>query len=208
MKRLELRAIGCVVVLASAGGACAELVDFEKDVLPVFREYCVRCHAEEGDKKRAGIALDLPEKIAAEIPSMLRPYDVEKSYIYELIMMPRSDDRAMPPNGDRVSDEGKEVLKRWIEQGLPIPGRHEPPPRPDGGEAGAPEAGGGAMVAEVFHPWMNLEGQRIEAKFGGIEGDVVILTMRNDVTYRYPLANLTADSQEQARKLAAGGGGE
>lgn len=55
-----------------------------------------------------------------------------------------------------------------------------------------------------FHTWINVEGKKIRAKFLGLKdnGDSVILQLANGKSVPYPLAKLSPESRQQARKLA------
>ncbi len=104
--------------------------------------------------------------------------------------------------GVKIRSRGKpDPEGTWIESIRP--GKIEPPElysaqlaRRLGG--GAP----GPAADAPMHDWTNTEGRTIPARFGGLEGVNVVLTLASGQTIRYPLAKLSAASQALARELA------
>jgi hypothetical protein len=47
----------------------------------------------------------------------LTPGKPDESTVYTSTMLPDDDDLAMPPKGDRLTDEQKNLIKQWIAQG-------------------------------------------------------------------------------------------
>ena len=107
----------------------AEDISFEKQILPVLKTSCFKCHEteheEDGRVKRpkGGLVLDTAEGIMAggkEYPKENvvagKPDD---SWLLKSMALPDSDDFAMPPEGkgDRVSDADQELIKKWIAAG-------------------------------------------------------------------------------------------
>lgn len=54
---------------------------------------------------------------------------------------------------------------------------------------------------EVYRTWTDTQGRKLEATFRGIEGENVFLQIRNGYVHRLPLARLSAEDQEIAKKL-------
>ncbi len=92
-------------------------VDYIKDVKPILADQCFRCHAK---KTKGGLRLD--GRVAAlkggdsEYPAFV-PGKPDKSYLLELIDPVIAEDDIMPPKGDPLSKEQREILKKWIAQG-------------------------------------------------------------------------------------------
>jgi mono/diheme cytochrome c family protein len=110
--------------LAGAAGAePGEPVDFARDVKPILDARCAACH---GDKKQeselrfdlrdaalrggAGGAVIVPGK-GAESSLLLRVSSADK-------------DERMPPEGDPLSADEIDVLRRWIDAGAVWPDEH------------------------------------------------------------------------------------
>lgn len=85
--------------------------DFQKDVLPVFEEKCIRCH---GAKRRGG-KLDMRTLEAllqgGDTGPALKPGNAQKSLLIELIHY-----KEMPPKkkGPFITPQELEMLRRWI----------------------------------------------------------------------------------------------
>lgn len=104
-------------------------VDFEKQILPVLKEKCFKCHEKEKEengrvkKPKGGLRLDS----AAAIMKGGKEYPEENvvagkpdaSWLLKTMALPESDDFAMPPEGkgDRVTAEEQALIKKWIESG-------------------------------------------------------------------------------------------
>ncbi len=104
-------------------------VDFEKQILPLLKEKCFKCHEKEHEDKgkikkpKGGLRLDG----AAVIMKGGKEYPDENvvagkpdaSWLLKTMALPESDDLAMPPEGkgDRVSAEEQALVKKWIESG-------------------------------------------------------------------------------------------
>ncbi len=85
--------------------------DFQKDVLPVFEEKCIRCH---GAKRRDG-KLDM-RTLAALLEGgvtgpAIKPGNAKKSLLIELIHY-----KEMPPKKKRpfITPTELEMLRHWI----------------------------------------------------------------------------------------------
>ncbi len=104
-------------------------VDFEKQILPILKESCFKCHQKEHEeegkmkKPKGGLRLDS----AAAITKGGKEYPNESvvagkpdaSWLVKSVLLPESDDLAMPPEGkgDRVTAANIELLKKWITEG-------------------------------------------------------------------------------------------
>jgi len=105
-------------VMALAGMARAEdKVDFVKQVRPIFADTCYKCH---GEKKQKGkLRLDSVEAIekGGKDGKVLVPSDPDKSDIYKRVTLPKDSDDVMPAEGDPLSKDQQDLIKRWIAQG-------------------------------------------------------------------------------------------
>jgi hypothetical protein len=94
-------------------------VDFVHEVMPIIKEHCAKCHT--GEKKKGGLAMNTRAELLAggENGKVVVPGDAAKSLLMELI---QSDDDLewMPPKGARVPAEERAILKKWIDEGLPL----------------------------------------------------------------------------------------
>jgi len=104
-------------------------VDFEKQILPILKAKCFKCHEKEHEdngkikKPKGGLRLDS----AAAITKGGKEYPGETvvaskpdaSWLLKTTTLPESDELAMPPEGkgDRVTAEEQALIKKWIESG-------------------------------------------------------------------------------------------
>jgi uncharacterized membrane protein len=121
---------GCLAAFVYlAPTAKAEDVDFAKQIFPIVKAKCLKCHSTEHEengkvkKPKGGLIMDTlagfkkggKEKgdkfIVAGKP--------DESVMLKVVNLPSSDDDAMPPDGkgDPLTDAEKTLLKNWIAQG-------------------------------------------------------------------------------------------
>jgi hypothetical protein len=96
----------------------ADELDFVHDVMPVLKTHCGKCHT--GEKQEGGLGMNTRAQLMAggENGKSIIPGNSTKSLFLERIT---TDDKftQMPPEGPRVSPEQIEILKKWIDAGLP-----------------------------------------------------------------------------------------
>ena len=117
------------LMLASLNTAAAQdagKVDFEKQILPIFKDRCFECHQKEYTddkgkvkKPKGKFRMDNPELLLAggSEGGDLTPGDAAKSTVYTYSTLPADDDMAMPPKGDRLTAEQLDLIKKWITEG-------------------------------------------------------------------------------------------
>ncbi|MBA4107085.1 MAG: hypothetical protein C0485_15170 [Pirellula sp.] len=106
----------CVGALALAEVARAPAsVNFETDVRPILRTYCLDCHGAQ-EQVEGGLDLRLRRLIVqgGDSGSAIVPGDSDSSLILELV---RSGE--MPPSEKKVPPDQIEVLSAWIAAGAP-----------------------------------------------------------------------------------------
>lgn len=107
-------------------------VDFKKEILPVIEAKCLKCHKathmEEGKeiKPKNDLRLDaawamLKGGETKEHPSLV-PKSSAKSYMFEVVTLPKDDDMFMPPKGDPLTPAEIAKLKAWIDEGADFGG--------------------------------------------------------------------------------------
>ncbi len=123
--------LAAVVVAFTSISASAQDggVDFEKQIFPILKAKCFKCHEKEHDdggkikKPKGGLVLSN----AAGITKGGKEYPGENvvagkpdaSWLLKTMALPESDEYAMPPEGkgDRVTAEEQALVKKWIESG-------------------------------------------------------------------------------------------
>src|SRR6218665_592441 len=127
--RLSLAALALGLFATTSQAQDAGKVDFEKQILPILKENCFKCHEKEHEengkvkKPKGGLRLDG----AASITKGGKEYPDENvvagkpdaSWLLKTMALPESDEYAMPPEGkgDRVTAEEQALVKKWIEGG-------------------------------------------------------------------------------------------
>jgi hypothetical protein len=107
----------CVCLLAFPAGARAEppkKLDFAHDIVPILKARCAECHT--NGKYKGSVSFDTREallKTKAVVPG--------KSGDSELVRRITHRDPAerMPPKGEPLAARQVELLRAWIDQGLP-----------------------------------------------------------------------------------------
>lgn len=91
-------------------------VDFSRDILPLLKERCVECHGPE--TAEAALRLDTMTDALRGGDSGERVIDPGKSGQSYLIARLTSDDpdKRMPPDGDALTSDQVNLLRRWIDE--------------------------------------------------------------------------------------------
>jgi hypothetical protein len=127
-----------LALAAVAAPSFAQKVDFVKDVEPIFKESCVKCHRvdPEKPKKKPAAKFRLDDKAAAfkggRAGHDIVPGRAADSLLYKLLKGPvalEGDDKELDPmpkvkRGEKwkpLDDAKIEILKRWIDEGAEWP---------------------------------------------------------------------------------------
>jgi mono/diheme cytochrome c family protein len=125
----------CVALLlglaAPTAAAPPARVDFEREVLPLFKARCFSCH--DGRKNKAGLRLDLRAGALrggeSGKPAVV-PGNASKSELLRRVGS-SDDDAVMPPTGERLSAAQVKLLRDWIDGGAAWPDALAGDARPD-----------------------------------------------------------------------------
>lgn len=85
---------------------------FEKDILPIIKAKCIRCHA--GVEPKAGLNLTSPSSLltGGKSGAALRIRAAEFSLLYEMVSSEK-----MPPVGQKLTADEKGLIRKWINDG-------------------------------------------------------------------------------------------
>ena len=194
-------------------------VEYEKDIMPIFMEKCADCHSNESGKSKGGLKFDDPAHFHGRFSknSVVVPGDWDASYLFLTLFRPADDKDAMPPEGkgERLTQDEVKLVMQWIADGAEINGeRGEKGEMPEnladllrdlppsaGGTAGTgmkPELANGELPKRPeMEEWTNAEGRALKAALLGVDGDVAILRTSDGRVHRYPIANLSEESQKR-----------
>jgi mono/diheme cytochrome c family protein len=108
---------------AAEEARAAEGPDFARDVLPLFRARCFRCHGP--DKQESGYRLDSRAIGLRGGDSGEPPITKGESNRSPLIAYVEGNgDLAMPPEGEKLTAKEVDTLRRWIDAGAVWPDEH------------------------------------------------------------------------------------
>lgn len=184
--------------------ACPGLLtssDYTKDILPILKEHCWDCHSSEKEVK-GGLALDDLEGMrVSQINEfgIIRPGDPAKSDFLERLKLDDEEEDFMPKKGKALRTNDLARIEKWIQEGAIIDAENLS--EEEKARAAGPAMTEGAEGAGEFLSWTNLEGKTIEARYLGIEGKSVKMMLRNGTSTTVPIAKLSPESVEQAKRL-------
>ncbi len=108
-------------------------VDFVHQVVPVLREHCLECHGE--DEAKGGFSMNTRELFLED--EMATPGNSAKSEFLFLVEETDPEYQMPPEKKKRVPKEQVELLKKWIDEGMPwtagftfAKDKYEPPLKP------------------------------------------------------------------------------
>jgi len=189
-----------LLTLALTGTLSA--VDFQKDILPIVKERCGKCHSNEEEAK-GGLAFDDLESLSkSQIGehSIIRPGDPAGSDLIERIKLDSKEEDFMPKNGDALRGRELALFEQWISEGAIIDA--ENPTEAELARAGDVKIANAKGGGDVYFQWTNLEGKAIEARFAGVEGEAVKIMMKNGRSFVVPLKSLNEESVALAKRLS------
>lgn len=133
---------------------CHGSVDFKTEILPVLETKCLGCHQAPHEKDgkmvkpKADLRLDAAWGILkggeSKHPAVAAK-DAAKSYLYQVVTLPKDDGMFMPPKGEAFTQAEIARLKLWIEEGADFGGW-------EGNQQGRPAAEKAVEMKDREHP--------------------------------------------------------
>ncbi|MCU0711198.1 MAG: PSD1 and planctomycete cytochrome C domain-containing protein [Pirellula sp.] len=106
----------CVVLFAVAPTHADDRIDFNREIRPILSENCFYCHGQDGNKREAGLRLDVRDDAVEH--GAINPDQLNESELLKRIFSDDADLVMPPPDSNRVlTNEQKELVRRWIAQG-------------------------------------------------------------------------------------------
>jgi uncharacterized membrane protein len=104
-------------VARSAVDADGRVVNFQRDIAPIFAARCLECH--QGEKAKADFRIDQRDSVMGYV----EPEDVELSMLYTDYMIAEDPDMMMPPpsKGGPLLPPELALVRLWIEEGADWP---------------------------------------------------------------------------------------
>ena len=93
---------------------------FDREVLPIFSDFCFPCHGPDAQSRKADLRLDLPETTLRKNDPLVVPGKPEESELFTR-MGHSEPNKIMPPPkfGKTPSAAQRETIRRWIANGAP-----------------------------------------------------------------------------------------
>ncbi len=117
MSTLLSPAVLFALVIFTARSLPAQQVDFSKEVLPVLKSNCFKCHGEKKAKAKLRLHTLADALKGGKNGGAIAPGKSAESLLIKRISLGKDDDDIMPPEGGPLEPSQIEALKRWIDQG-------------------------------------------------------------------------------------------
>lgn len=116
---MKIAASVCLFVLLCCSQSLAQTVSFSKDVFPLIKSKCLKCH-EKDDENPNNFSMDNYSTLRSSGKSrdMVVPGNGANSYLV-LKLLPKPPKGAQMPifSKKKLTDEEVEIIKKWIDQG-------------------------------------------------------------------------------------------
>jgi len=112
--------IACLAFCRSSSGDVPETLQFNTHVRPILSDKCFACHGFDVKNRQADLRLDTFEGATSDQNghASIVPHHPEKSELWQRITSTEPAEVMPPPDSHKsLSDDEKEILRRWIEQG-------------------------------------------------------------------------------------------
>lgn len=87
-------------------------------VAPLFETRCISCHGTRREKASLRLDSFAAVLLGGKHGAVIRPGDPKNSELFTRIVLPASDERAMPPSGKApLTEDEKTVIRLWIAHG-------------------------------------------------------------------------------------------
>lgn len=104
------------VLLWTVGSLAVERIEFNRDIRPILSENCFYCHGQDANKRQADLQLN--DRQSAIDAGAIVPHDPENSSLIARIFADDRDEVMPPPAANRrLTDDQKQLLRQWIEDG-------------------------------------------------------------------------------------------
>ena len=105
------------LVIFTARSLPAQQVDFSKEILPVLKANCFKCHGEKKAKAKLKLHTSADVLKGGKSGKVIEPGKSAESLIIKRLSLHKDDEDIMPPKGGPLEKEQIEAISRWIDQG-------------------------------------------------------------------------------------------
>jgi hypothetical protein len=112
--------LSSLLTLAGVQAEAAGPIDFNRDIQPILSENCYHCHGPDAKAREAKLRLDTKDGAFRTLDGVtsIKPGDSAHSEAIVRVLSTDKDDMMPPPKSNRkLTDEQKELLKRWVDEG-------------------------------------------------------------------------------------------
>ncbi len=114
-RAIGLLALGASLLAIPAAGLADE-VEFNRDIRPILRETCFRCHGPDSGSRKADLRLDRRED--AIKAGAIKPGDLDASEAIARIFSEDPEEVMPPPKSHKsLNAAQKDLIKRWVASG-------------------------------------------------------------------------------------------
>ncbi len=98
-------------------------ISFNFHVKPILSDKCYACHGPDGNKRKAGLRLDVEKDAKAELKEnpgkyAIKPGSIENSELFHRIVSEDPTIIMPPPDSHlKLTSDEKDILRQWIDQG-------------------------------------------------------------------------------------------
>ena len=108
--------LACVLLLTAGLTFAEKKIDFTKDLMPILKDHCLKCHGLIKESGKVVTKCDLDITKPDSVKEFFKAGQPEKSSFYTLVIS-TDEDEYMPPKGDRLTKTQAKVIHDWIKQG-------------------------------------------------------------------------------------------
>ena len=183
-------------------GTTGSAVDYKQDILPIMKERCWECHANE-KKVKGNLAFDDFDEVRDyQIGkyNIIRPGNAAESNFVERLLLEPGETDFMPRKADPLAKKEIELIQKWIDSGAIIDREKMTEDEAERAKEMSGDSASEGSLEYLF--WINKQGKEIEARFLSVADGKVKLLLKNGKQYDVPLTSLSGASVEQAKKLS------
>src|SRR5687767_9238348 len=102
----------------------ASAADFKRDIMPILKAECYKCHSEEAGKEKGDFVFDNVKRFAKDIGPgrVIEPGKPAESRFVEIFTLEMDDDAHMPPKKNLAPAQIAKI-KEWIAEGASFEGK-------------------------------------------------------------------------------------
>ena len=115
-----IRVFTCLLILGFPAFSAEKKIDFNRDVRPIISDKCFKCHGPDSANQKSDFRIDSLENATADLDGVkgVVPGNLKESEVHWRIRSDDPDDMMPTPKSKMsLTDEEKDILDKWIEQG-------------------------------------------------------------------------------------------